>query len=100
LAVNQDGRIIASGDGGLVLVDCDTEKVEVLADKVNGAPLRRINDIQPDGDGGLYAGCINPPPEMGGTPLPGGAPLVLVSPDRTVRVVAEGIMVSNGIGLT
>src|ERR1700733_13005220 len=36
LALNADGRVVASGHGGLIIFDPDSEKQEVLLDKVDG----------------------------------------------------------------
>src|ERR1700737_3471184 len=58
LAINQDGRLVVSGRGGLLLFDPATDEREVLFDTLDGEPVGAINDIQPDGMGGLYAGLI------------------------------------------
>jgi sugar lactone lactonase YvrE len=98
LAINQDGRLVVSGRGGLLLVDPATDKREVLFDTLDGEPVGAINDIQPDGMGGLYAGLIDPAAQM--LEKAGAQPLVLISRDRRARRVAEGIKVTNGIGLS
>jgi len=103
-AVNADGRIVVSGFGGLILVDQASGKQEVLLDELNGEPIGAINDIQPDGDGGLYVGFADAAAKKAksaeGVRRAIPQPLVLVSPDRRARRVAEGIKVSNGIGLS
>jgi xylono-1,5-lactonase len=98
LALNADGRLVLSGRGGLIIFDPNTDAREVLFEKLDGVPVGSINDIQPDGQGGLYAGLIDPAAQMLGEAQ--AQPLVLVTPDRRVRRVAEGIKVTNGIGLS
>jgi xylono-1,5-lactonase len=98
LALNHDGRLVVSGRGGLILYDPATDKREVLFDRLDGDPVGSINDIQPDGRGGLYAGLIDPAAQTLGKAQ--AQPLVLLSVDRRARRVAEGIKVTNGIGLS
>ena len=104
LALNEDGRVVVAGEGPLLLVDIDTGHSEILADMVGDLPIGSVNDVQPDGDGGLYAGLIDPDMTFDST---GGAgarakamPLIHIGPDRTVRTMAEGFKISNGIGLS
>ena len=98
IALNADGRIVVSGHGGLVIFDEKTGKQEALLDRVDGTPVKAINDIQPDGEGGLYAGLIDPAAQMLGKAE--ASPLVHLSPSRKSRRAAEGIKVTNGIGLS
>jgi sugar lactone lactonase YvrE len=98
IAINHDGRLVLSGRGGLILYDPQTDRREVLFDSLDGEPVGSINDIQPDGRGGLYAGLIDPAAQM--LAKSRAQPLVLVSPERRARRVADGIKVTNGIGLS
>jgi sugar lactone lactonase YvrE len=98
LAINRDGRLVLSGRGGLILYDPATDEREVLFGELDGEPVGAINDIQPDGHGGLYAGLIDPAAQMLAEAQP--KPLVLLSADRRARRVAEGIKVTNGIALS
>jgi gluconolactonase len=98
LAMNADGRVVASGHGGPILFDPETEKVEVLFDKVEGLENLAFNDIQPDDDGGLYLGGIDPAAQLLGKAGP--APIVHLTTGRKTRRVAEGTMIANGIGMS
>ena len=98
LAFNADGRIVASGHGGLILFEPRTEKQEVLLDKVEGVANLAFNDIQPDGEGGLYAGAIDPAAQLLGKA--GASPLVHLTSGRKSRRVAKDIKITNGIGLS
>jgi D-xylonolactonase len=98
LALNHDGRLVVSGRGGLILFDPASGERESLFDTLDGKPVGSINDIQPDGAGGVYAGLIDPAAQMFGAAT--AQPLVLIGKDRRVRRVAEGIKVTNGIALS
>lgn len=98
IALNADGRLVLSGRGGLILFDPKTGRQEKLLEAVDGEPIGSINDIQPDDQGGVYAGLIDPAAQSG---LKGkGQPLVLLTAKREVRRVAEDVKVSNGIALS
>jgi len=98
LAINADGRVIASGHGGLVIFDPETEKQDVILDKVDGLPNLAFNDIQPDDDGGLYLGAIDPAAQLLGKAGP--SPIVHLTTSGKARRVAEGTMIANGIGMS
>jgi D-xylonolactonase len=98
LAFNHDGRLVLSGRGGLILYDPETDRREALLDSLDGEPVGSINDIQPDGRGGLYAGLIDPAAQM--LAKSRAQPLVLLSSDRRARRVGEDIKVTNGIGIS
>ena len=78
LALNADGRLVVSGRGGLVLFDPRTGAREPLFDTLDGVAVGSINDIQPDGLGGLYAGMIDPAAQMLAKAEP--QPLVHIAP--------------------
>jgi len=100
LAMNADGRIVVSGHANLLLFDPATQHHEILLDKIGDEPCLAFNDIQPDDDGGLYAGAIDPAVQKSNTLPFEPQPLIHISADRTVRRLAEGIKVTNGIGLS
>src|SRR4051794_35199791 len=54
LAVNEDGRIIAGGPGGLVWLDPATGASGVVLDTIEGDDFTGANDFIADGKGGLY----------------------------------------------
>jgi sugar lactone lactonase YvrE len=98
MALNHDGRIVVAGHENLMIFDPQTGIREILFDKVGETPVLAINDVQPDGHGGIYCGLIDPNGMVSGQHRP--QPLVLLGADRTVRTVAEGIKIPNGIGLS
>ena len=102
LALNHDGRVIASGHGGLRLLDPESGGTETLLDTLDGTPIPAINDIQPDGEGGLYCGVIAIVPfdPKGVAKHLRPEPLILLTAQRRTKRVAENIMMSNGIALS
>ena len=112
LALNADGRLVVSGRGGLILFDEKSGEQEPLLETAEGKAVSGVNDIQPDGEGGLYAGTVdaaaqaamvdNDPSVQKARSLetPGPQPLVLLRADRRAQVVGQGAVVTNGIGLS
>jgi gluconolactonase len=100
LALNADGRIVASGERGLIIFDPESGKEETLLDHLEGFPDPKpaFNDIQPDGEGGLYAGGIDPAGRTLGKTEP--RPIVHIAPNRKARIVSDGTKIANGIGLS
>lgn len=100
LAMNADGSIVVSGHGNLLLFDPATGRQEVLLDSIDGKPCLAFNDIQPDDEGGLYAGAIDPAVQKSTTLPFEPQPLIQLTAGRQVRRLAEDIKVTNGIGLS
>jgi sugar lactone lactonase YvrE len=99
LALNEDGAIVCSGPGGLAWVDPQTGASGVLLDAVEGEALAGVNDVMPDGRGGLYFGTLDHALIEGGRPA-GNSALCHLAPDGRARKLAGGLMVCNGIGLS
>src|SRR5262245_33563023 len=59
LAFNEDGRLVCAGPGGLIWLDPETGAKGVLLDRIDGAPVLGINDIEPGPDGGLFFGTVD-----------------------------------------
>jgi sugar lactone lactonase YvrE len=112
LALNADGRLVVSGGGGLILFDVRSGEREALMDTADGRPVGGVNDLQPDGEGGLYAGTVDaaaqaamvdndPAVKLAASRRPAEPqPLVLLSADRRARCVGVGAVITNGIGLS
>ena len=99
VAINRDGAIIASGPGGLVWLEPVSGAAGTLLDAIDGEPIAGINDIFPDGKGGLYFGTSQT--TLSG---PDGPPpmtkLYRLDPDGRTTLLWEGLKVANGIGLS
>lgn len=98
VAVNHDGAIIASGAGGLAWLDPDSGRSGSLLSELGGRPIAAINDIFPDGTGGLLFGTSHV-----AAPEPGVAQtteLYRLAPDGRTTLLWDGLNVANGIGLS
>jgi len=99
LVFNQDGRLICSGKGGLILFDERSGAVEPLLTGIDGFPLEVVNDIQTDAEGGIYGGAIDFTALAEGR-APAYGFLFRLDPSREVTVVARDVNVSNGLGFS
>lgn len=99
IAINRDGAIIASGPGGLVWLEPASGASGTLLEEIDGQSIAGINDIFPDGKGGLYFGTSQ-------TTLSGpkGPPpmtkLYRLNTDGRTTLLWEGLKVANGIGIS
>ena len=99
IAINTDGAIICSGRGGLWYFNERTAESRPLLAEIEGTPINQVNDIQPDGSGGLYFGTIDGRSlEAGQTPGPGA--LFRLDPDGRVTKLWDDVPMSNGLGLS
>ena len=99
LALNENGGIVCSGHGGLWYVDERTGASRPLLDRIDGAAINAINDIQPDGSGGLYFGTIDGSSLAAGLPSQPGA-LFRLDPGGEVTKLWDDIPMSNGLGIS
>jgi sugar lactone lactonase YvrE len=100
MVMNEDGRLILSGTGGLVWLDPDTGESGVLLDAIDGDPISGINDMFPDGRGGLWFGWVDHVRMRRGEDFFGTSALCHLDPDGTVTRHFGGVGFSNGIGLS
>jgi D-xylonolactonase len=93
-ALNQPGGFVVSNKSGIWLWDGEGD-AHLLASQVGGSDLR-MNDCIADPQGRFLAGSVfyNPNAEY---PL---GKLVCVDTDGSVRILDEGIHLSNGLGLS
>jgi len=99
LVFNQDGRLICSGKGGLILFDEHSGTVEPLLTEIDGFPLEVVNDIQTDAEGGIYGGAIDFTSLAEGRP-PAYGFLFRLDPSGEATVLARDVGVSNGLGFS
>jgi len=92
-----DGRLyVADNARGLLAVDTRTMKIEVIADRYRGEPIRSANDIAFDGAGGLY--FTDP---AGSDALDRkGRLFYLASGSRTPELVSDRLAFPNGVVVT
>jgi sugar lactone lactonase YvrE len=99
ILLNNDDKVLASGIGGIVWVDPETRASGVLIDAIDGEPIRGVNEMIPDGAGGLYFDTVDIPAQNRGAPMATGGLYHLEAGGR-VRRLREGIAFGNGVGLS
>ena len=97
--MNEDGAVLSSGPGGIMWNNPDTGKSGWLIDTIDGKPINGINEMMPDGTGGIYFGTNDIEMIEKGQPTRPSA-LYRLTVDRQVIKVADGIGFTNGIMLS
>jgi sugar lactone lactonase YvrE len=100
MAMNDDGRLILSGTGGLVWLDPQSGKSGTLLDAIDDEPISGVNDMFPDGRGGLWFGWVDHVRMRKGEDFFGTSALYRLDPDGTVTRHHGGVGFSNGIGMS
>lgn len=96
---NADGRMLISGLGGLRWVDPKTGATGWLLTEIDGAPIGGINEMTPDGQGGLFFGTIDLPAVIRGE-KPSPSALYRLHQNGRVQKFDDGLRFSNGLGLS
>ena len=95
--MNEDGAVLSTGEGGIMWNNPETGKSGWLLDEIEGRPINGINEMVPDGTGGIFFGTNDI--EMvikGAATRP--TKIYRLTADCQVIELAEGIGFSNGIG--
>lgn len=96
IMVNDDGSVLSTGEGGIMWNNPETGKSGWLLDAIEGKPINGINEMMPDGTGGIFFGTNDI--EMviqGGETRP--TELWRLTKDRQLIKLADGINFSNGM---
>ena len=96
IMVNEDGSVLSTGERGIMWNNPETGKSGWLLDSLEGKPINGINEMMPDGTGGIFFGTNDI--EMviqGGETRP--TELWRMTADRQLIKLADGINFSNGI---
>lgn len=96
--VNADGAILSSGQGGIMWNDPVSGRSGWLIDEIDGGPVNGINEMVPDGEGGIIFGTSDIERVIAGAPTRPTA-LYRLTVDRRLMLLAEGIGFSNGLML-
>ena len=98
-ALNEDGCIVCGGTGGIAWLNPVTGKSGMLLEVADGKPIDCVNDMLPDGKGGLYFGTSHTRlHQREETPPP--LAIYRLDPDGRVTRLADGLRLCNGIGLS
>ncbi|MCB2077452.1 MAG: SMP-30/gluconolactonase/LRE family protein [Novosphingobium sp.] len=96
IMMNADGAVLSSGQGGIMWNNPDTGKSGWLIDTIDGVRVNGINEMMPDGIGGMWFGTVDIEMiEQGKDARP--AKIYRLAADGTVTLAAEGLGFANGI---
>lgn len=56
IMMNSDGAVLSTGEGGIMWNNPDTGESGWLLDEIEGKPINGINEMMPDGRGGIFFG--------------------------------------------
>jgi len=98
--LDEGGSIICSGKGGLIRVNPDSGAATPILTELDGVPIIAINDIEADGSGGLFGGTVDFAAVFERDEVPDGGRLFYLSREGAVRVLRDGLAVSNGLGFS
>ncbi len=97
--VNADGSVLSSGPGGIMWNNPETGRSGWLLDEIDGGPINGVNEMTPDGTGGIYFGTNDIERIVRGEPVRPSA-LYRLTVDREVIRVADGMHFTNGVMLS
>jgi sugar lactone lactonase YvrE len=104
ILLNEDGCVLVSGPGGIVWFNPATNASGVLLDKINeqpmgvpkGQPIPGVNEMRPDGRGGIYFGTVDLPAIVRGE-KPGPVGLFRLDVNRNLTRLRDGLVFTNGL---
>lgn len=98
IMMNHDGCVLSSGQGGIMWNDPQGGESGWLLSEIDGQPVNGINEMSPDGAGGIYFGTIDLDAVVRGA-TPGPSAIYRLTADRQVVRAAEGLTFTNGLML-
>lgn len=97
--LNEDGAVLSSGEGGIMWNHPETGRSGWLISEIDGQPINGVNEMMPDGTGGMYFGSVDIEMiKLGETPRP--ATIWHITAAGKVSVAADGLGFANGIMLS
>lgn len=94
--VNHDGAILSTGEGGIMWNHPETGRSGWLLDSLDGQPINGINEMAPDGDGGIFFGTNDIEMVIQGQATR-PTEIWRLTADRQTIKLAEGIGFTNGL---
>ena len=94
--MNADGCVFSSGEGGIMWNDPDSGASGWLIDTIDGKPINGINEMMPDGTGGIYFGTNDIENIIKGEEARPSALYRLTATRELIRLV-DGVRFTNGI---
>ena len=99
ILLNEDGCILSSGPGGIAWTDPETGASGMLIDRIDGTPVDGVNEMVPDGSGGMIFGTVDIPAIARGE-APRAAALCRLGLDGQITILKDGLTFSNGLMLS
>ncbi|VWX54247.1 SMP-30/gluconolactonase/LRE family protein [Novosphingobium sp. 9U] len=96
VAMNADGSVLSTGQGGIMWNNPDTGKSGWLLQEIDGKPINGINELMPDGMGGLFFGTNDIEMVIEGK-APRPTQLYRLSVEGELTKLADGLGFTNGI---
>jgi sugar lactone lactonase YvrE len=94
--LNACGAVLSSGEGGIMWNHPGTGKSGWLINTIDGRPINGVNEMVPDGAGGIFFGTNDIEKVILGEPTRPTA-LYRLTPARDVILLADGLGFTNGI---
>ncbi len=99
LLLNQDGAVLCSGPGGIVWFQPSTGVAGALLDKIDGQAIGGVNEMVPDGRGGIYFATLDITSMAQKQPRRPSALYRLASGGRVTQL-ADDLQFPNGMGVS
>lgn len=97
--MNEGGIVLSTGVGGIMWNDPLTGKSGWLVSEIEGEPINGINEMIPDGTGGIYFDTLDLEHIIQGMPTRPVA-MYRLTVEREVIRLADGLRLANGIMLS
>ena len=97
IIINRDGAVLSSGQGGVRWNNPETGKSGWLIEEIDGRPVNGINEMWPDGEGGMVFGTIDMENIIAARDT-GPTAIYRLTRDRRLTLLADGLRFTNGIG--
>ena len=94
--MNADGAILSTGEGGIMWNHPDTGKSGWLLNELDGVPINGINEMMPDGTGGIFFGTNDIENIIKGEPARPSTLYRLTADGQTIRLTGD-IGFANGV---
>jgi sugar lactone lactonase YvrE len=99
IMLNEDGAVLSTGAGGILWNHPESGRSGWLLSEIDSKPINGINEMAPDGAGGIYFGTVDLERIQRGEPTRPAA-LYRLTVDREVIPVADNLGFVNGIMLS
>jgi sugar lactone lactonase YvrE len=97
ILMNADGAVLSSGQGGIRWNHPGTGRSGWLIEEIDGRPINGVNEMWPDGEGGIVFGTLDIEHVIAAKPTRPVA-LYRLTRDGRVRLLADDLRFTNGIG--